>query len=233
VFFCNKIVSLISDQHLLYHPSSGEFQGCEMTKQRYTINVVEKHYRQDVGDEMDDWYHAYLALTLDTKDSIEVLQEIHFNEGAFGTMLPNVREKNSLFQEDEDIDLFPYISGDEKDILAMWNHALQHALEIKNSDKDIKFGNDYRHSEFANNCRTGVKSLIKTMGLTFCDEFTKKAAGIKAEGIPTGNEFSFDDNQNEDLDVLRQQNRDLVDALPPPQSRRTLSSDEIRQLEFI
>ncbi len=201
-----------------------------MPEQRFSINVAEKYYRQDIGDELDEWHHAYLMLTLDTPHSQEVLQELHFNEGNHGVMVPNLRIKNTSLKDDKDLDLFPYVSGDEENILSMWNHALQHAAKIKQQNEGLTFGYNYRHSEHANNCRTGVKALIQTMGMTFCDEFTKTAAGTKAEGVPAGKTFSFDDS-NDSIEELWAENQKLAEDLEPLPKIQVLLAKDIQNLE--
>ncbi len=202
-----------------------------MSDKKFSINVVEKLYREDVGDEMDEWFHAYLMLTEGSVHSQKIIQELHFNEGKMGTMIPNLRDKDTDLETDESISIFPYVSGDAADILSMWNHALRHAIEIRDDASGPKFGYDYRHSAHANNCRTGVKALIQTMGMTFCDEFTKAVAGTTATGVPGGKPFSFAQASEESFEKLYNDNRLLAQSLPPLATVQIMSPQDIASLE--
>lgn len=202
-----------------------------MSDKKFSINVVEKLYREDVGDEMDEWFHAYLMLTEGTIDSQKIIQELHFNEGKMGAMIPNLRDKNIALETDKSMSIFPYVSGDAADILSMWNHALRHAIALRDDTNGPTFGYDYRHCAHANNCRTGVKALIQTMGMTFCDEFTKAAAGMTATGVPVGKAFSFAQAAEESFEKLYNDNRLLAQSLPSLATVQIMSAQDIASLE--
>lgn len=184
-----------------------------------SINVAEKGEFQECGDEMDFWYHSYLMLLDESGETPHILQEIHFHPADFGKMLPNVRLRDKALNNDGNkITVFNYLSGNENEILHKWNHALTHAVKIKEST-DIKFGLDYRHEPSSNNCRTGVKTMLETMGIKFRNEFTKSAAGTMANlGIKT-DPLPGKELHSMSIEDLWHENEQLVRRLPPvPQS---------------
>ena len=86
---------------------------------RLSINIVEDRYFEAILDEVDEWYHASLLLLDETKDQPVMIQEIHFNEGPGSIMVPNARIRDQAWEKSTDTTLFPYIGGEEKDILPM------------------------------------------------------------------------------------------------------------------
>lgn len=155
-------------------------------RKEITICVAEKEEFQEFGDEMDSWHHAYLMLLDERGEEPSIIQEVHFNQSDLSKMVPNLREKQlKPLSKCIGVTVFPYFSGNEEDVLPVWNRALEHAAKLR-EEGDLRFGLDYRHDPNANNCRTGVKALIETMGIGFCREFTKNAAGTNSNAIPYG-----------------------------------------------
>lgn len=182
-------------------------------ERRLSINVAERLYRAWEGDVEDRWYHAFLMLLDETDDdNPKLVQHLHVNNADGELMLPNVRYQFSTDRTLKDYDIFPYLVGKESDILPVWNHALRAGVYLK--EQEITFGQDYRHNPYARNCRAGVKSFVTAMGLTFCEEFTKSAAGVKAEGIPSLPVFAHELSAPHSLADVRRENEMLSKLIP-------------------
>lgn len=185
----------------------------EFERQVFTINITEDFRSITLGDEMVNFYHASLCLSKKRNSRNITVQEVHFNEGAMGKMVPNVRNTETELNTSQTRKVFPYLSGDESHILTVWNHALNHAVAIKQTD-GIRFGINYMTEKNSNNCRTGVKVLIETMGMTFCDEYSMHLAGTKSEGMPIGKKYDHTKIENKPLKQLWIENESLLEKLP-------------------
>lgn len=186
-----------------------------MEEKRLSINFAERTYSSTLNLEDEDTplCHAYLILVEETHSGSTIVQELHFNNYQNEIVYPNVRNINKALHEEDGLALTPYIVGQEKAILSMWNHGLKHAADIKNMN--LKFGEDYRILPYASNCRTGVKVVLETIGMTFCPEFAKSMAGTKSEGMPIGEKFSFSHvHDGLELSELRAKNAELAALLP-------------------
>ena len=97
----------------------------------------------------------------------------------------------------------------------------------------LTFGHDYKHVGSSDNCRTGVKALLETMGLTFCDEFTKSTAGTIARGVPIGEKFSFATDSigiEKSVDKLREETLALATLLSRPSVEKELKPEAYEML---
>lgn len=188
-----------------------------MEPKKLTINGVERSYEMTIDDEMAVWHHAYLLLMDETDPSRPIaIQELHFNEGENGHLMPNVRDIHKPFEPSDCKTVFPYLGGSEADILAVWNHGLAHAVYLRDRT-DIKFGYDYRVMPYSNNCRTGEKVILETMGLTFSQDFAKSTAGTLANGVPIGKPYNYYEPITLAVDALKEANMVMAKKLAQPQ----------------
>ena len=83
----------------------------------------------------------------------------------------------------------------------------------------INFDPDYQELPHARNCRTGVISSIKAMGLEFYEEFAKNKAGTTAT-LPIGYLFNAAADTENSLKDLWAQNEELAKAMPNLRQKR-------------
>ncbi len=191
-------------------------------ERKLSIYIAERlHDGVDDFGEHVQWHHAFLMLMDEThgnyKDA-EVVQQLHFNDDAASQMMrPHVREGMSSPERLDALELFPYVSGNESDVLSMWNHALELAVKVK--EEGVRFDKKDSALPQANNCRSGVKASIEAMGMTFCSDFAMSAAGTRAGRIQVENIFSFEDTpKNLPVEQLWAKNEKLSGKLEQPRS---------------
>ncbi|MGH1375633.1 MAG: hypothetical protein ACRBCK_04710 [Alphaproteobacteria bacterium] len=194
-----------------------------MNEERKLSVYIAEREQSEVNDFGEDvkFHHAFLMLMDETHGNYkeaQVVQQLHFNDDAASLMMrPHVREGMSSPERLDSLELFPYVSGNEGDVLSMWNHALELAAKVK--EEGVRFDKKDSALPHANNCRSGVKAAIESMGMTFCSDFTKSASGTKANRISVDDIFSFEHTPTDiPVDELWAENKVLSDKLEQPRS---------------
>lgn len=117
-------------------------------------------------------YHTALLLIDEGQASLQIVQELHFNDYAADMMdelqglikiVPNVRQGKSTKRPLDDLRLYPIIGGYETTTMTLWNHMLKHAVSVKQAD--LLFDYHDRHLPHANNCRAGTVSALASIGV--------------------------------------------------------------------
>lgn len=166
------------------------------SKRIYSINTGERPYQQLDDDVVENWYHAFLALIDESASKRTILQELHFKNSTDWEVVPSLRKTERELLDSDEVHIFPYVMGDSKDIMRMWNHAIKQALNVRN--RHITFDFDFKERVGATNCRSGVKSMIESMGLTFSEDFAMSVAGTRSQKMGEYPIFSFNDEKAED-----------------------------------
>jgi len=181
----------------------------EAAERKYSIYVVERNY----GTMM----HSFLAL-VDETDNVEIgpnefpkiIEQVHFNDNVFDVMQAELvlgaREDHK--KHHVDFHFFPYIGGNESVMLPMWDHILAWSQDIIKSPLQFQRGVD---SPYAINCRAGVRSAIRTIGLEFYEEYTMKDVGAQAHEPSAGKAF-LPYRGDSDLKTVRRHHQALVAA---------------------
>ncbi len=151
--------------------------------QKLAIYIAEEFVQQSHGDEMEEWHHAYLALVDETSGKPFLLEHLHFTDGWEG-MVADLRKcdppKPLKEQKGKDF-YYPLIGGTEEQIIKYWKTCQSFAQEV-NKNKP-KFGQDFRNSVSALNCRSGVVGALKSCDLAVHQEFFQSAAGFEAREL--------------------------------------------------
>lgn len=168
-------------------------------------------------------YHTALLLVDEGQDSLQIAQELHFNDYAADMMdelqgliriVPNVRQGKSTKRPLDDLRLYPIIGGYETTTMPLWNHMLKHAVTVK--EADLLFDYHDRHLPHANNCRAGTVSALASIGVGVEDEYYASDAGTKAGRITIQEIFSFAHAHQQGVNELRSENAKLMLQLLPP-----------------
>lgn len=204
-------------------------------ERKLSIYIAERYVTDTTGDVKEGgYYHAFLMLmdeTYGNEYNARVVQQMHFNDDGFSFLMrPEAREGISSPERLEELDLFPYVSGSEADILQMWNHGMEFARQVKNDG--IRFDKKEMLTPQGNNCRAGVKATIHAMGMTYSDEFAKSAAGTKAQRMHAKDVFSFENTDPDTpLAKLWAKNAYLLSELEPPPKVQIMTNPDHEALE--
>lgn len=191
-----------------------------MTQQRILgIYNVEDPNRLLDGDVELRLHHSCLHLRHETPGGPETVQQLHYHNWRGFQTMPNVCLGESEPNHYGETQFFERKTGEEAEILAMWNHMLRYALRIRDMDPAVRprFDQNFYDDEYANNCRSWVKASLSTVGLDIPPQDVLSMNGMKARPLPVfGSVFSFASGPQRTLEDLYDENRKLVDALIPP-----------------
>jgi len=192
------------------------------TQRQLSIYIAEFPGNAQEGNN-EERFHPALLLVDEGQEGLEVLQQLHFNDYAETLMdeldgnikmVPNARKGMKETTKSKIAHLYPIIGGYECDTMHAWNHMLEHALIVKKAN--LLFDYNDRHLPHANNCRAGIVSALRSIGIDVEDEFYKNDAGTLAARISVSSVFSFSATCRQSLEDLRRSNEALVEALPEP-----------------
>lgn len=187
-----------------------------------------------------DRYHAALLLIEEGGDDLCIVQHLHFGDYEETTngkpngiyrMIPYVRNGMSSDNVESIKHLYPVIGGYERDTLEAWNHILAHAIEVR--EQNIPFDYEDRHLPHARNCRMGVVSALKSIGINTQGSYPPEdriflgQAGTVSDSISISYVFDFYSEARQDLKTVREQNANLSEVLPRPKEEGEKDMDTI------
>lgn len=182
-------------------------------------------YAAEIPSKVDGMLHAALLLVDETTHKPSIVQHLHFGDyketSKDGTsriiMIPFVRDGMNSETEASIAHQYPIIRGHERDILDAWNHMLAHALEVR--ERKLTFDYDTRDQIDALNCRMGIISALELIGIKIDMAFFKDISGTSKNRIQVSEVFSLFNQPREELEIVREQNTALSEALPRPEQQ--------------
>ncbi len=167
--------------------------------------------------------HAALFLVEEDADGPLSMMELHYDVGlieaedgqgeACAVMVPNIKWDIRELSQNPEISVSPLIGGYEIDVLPMWIHVMEDAYRRRERLSCFDYKNVCAYE--AHNCRSGVASALKALGMEVTQDLFADRAGLGADMQVLSELFDYHAFAPS-LDVLRAQWMTLAGELTLP-----------------
>ncbi len=151
------------------------------------IYTVEREISEE-DNPNDRWHHTSLMLVDETDGEQKILQQLHYFNDQRGKLDAEVREGSYNEERMRGVKAHQITSGNEAEILNLWNVGLWHAMDLKDSGVDWDM-NHYKDDPESVNCRKAIKSTLTAMGVEYSDAQYAEVAGTQGDDISLTNAF--------------------------------------------